>query len=93
MFLCDKHGQCCPYKFWDSFQDMVKYLDGDPICEHLIEVAPVRHESWEPHGHKWRCTGCKVPINIDGTPEECGLKFCPSCGAIMDREDLQVYIG
>ena len=34
------------------------------------DVAPVRHERWEKHGSKWQCTGCKVLMSIDGTPQE-----------------------
>lgn len=32
------------------------------------DVAPVVHERWEEHGIKWQCTGCKVLMNLDGTP-------------------------
>ena len=34
------------------------------------DVALVRHERWEKHGSKWQCTGCKVLMSIDGTPQE-----------------------
>ena len=50
------------------------------------DVAPVRHERWEKHGSKWQCTGCKVLMSIDGTPQENLLYYCPNCGALMDKE-------
>ena len=50
------------------------------------DVAPVVHERWEKHGSKWQCTGCKVLMSIDGTPQENLLYYCPNCGASMDKE-------
>ena len=52
------------------------------------DVALVRHERWEKHGSKWQCTGCKVLMSIDGTPQENLLYYCPNCGAIMDVEEV-----
>ena len=51
------------------------------------DVALVRHERWEKHGSKWQCTGCKVLMSIDGTPQENLLYYCPNCGALMDKEE------
>ena len=51
------------------------------------DVAPVRHERWEKHGSKWQCTGCKVLMSIDGTPQENLLYYCPNCGAYMMGEN------
>ena len=62
------------------------------IVKHAIEavtaadVAEVRHGRWEKHGSKWQCTGCKVLMSIDGTPQENLLYYCPNCGAKMDGE-------
>ena len=69
------------------------YLRGaEAIIEDLAEfpaadVALVRHERWEKHGSKWQCTGCKVLMSIDGTPQENLLYYCPNCGAKMDKEE------
>ena len=52
------------------------------------DVAPVRHGRWEKHGSKWQCTGCKVLMSIDGTPQENLLYYCPNCGALMDKEEV-----
>lgn len=51
------------------------------------DVVEVRHEKWEKRGHKYQCTGCKVLMSIDGTPEENLLYYCPVCGAKMDKEE------
>ena len=53
------------------------------------DVVEVRHERWEKHGSKWQCTGCKVLMSIDGTPQENLLYYCPNCGAKMDTEEEQ----
>lgn len=51
------------------------------------DVVEVRHERWEEHGSKWQCTGCKVLMSIDGTPQENLLYYCPNCGAYMMGEN------
>lgn len=53
------------------------------------DVAAVRHKRWEKHGSKWQCTGCKVLMSIDGTPQENLLYYCLNCGAKMDKEEEQ----
>ena len=53
------------------------------------DVVEVRHGRWEKHGSKWQCTGCKVLMSIDGTPQENLLYYCPNCGAKMDKEEEQ----
>ena len=55
-------------------------------CIPVADVAPVRYGRWEKHGSKWQCTGCKVLMSIDGTPQENLLYYCPNCGAKMDGE-------
>ena len=50
-------------------------------------VVEVRHGRWEKHGSKWQCTGCKVLMSIDGTPQENLLYYCPNCGAYMMGEN------
>ena len=54
----------------------------------VADVAEVRHGRWEKHGSKWQCTGCKVLMSIDGTPQENLLYYCPNCGAKMDKEEV-----
>ena len=66
----------------DFYRDCIDLLDSFPAAD----VALVRHERWEKHGSKWQCTGCKVLMSIDGTPQENLLYYCPNCGASMDKE-------
>lgn len=66
----------------DCYRDCIDLLDSFPAAD----VVEVRHERWEKHGSKWQCTGCKVLMSIDGTPQENLLYYCPNCGASMDKE-------
>ena len=68
----------------DCFRDCIVLLDSIPAAD----VVEVRHERWEKHGSKWQCTGCKVLMSIDGTPQENLLYYCPNCGASMDEEGV-----
>ena len=68
----------------DCYRDCIDLLDSIPAAD----VAAVRHERWEKHGSKWQCTGCKVLMSIDGTPQENLLYYCPNCGAKMDKEEV-----
>ena len=67
----------------DCFRDCIVLLDSIPAAD----VAEVRHGRWEKHGSKWQCTGCKVLMSIDGTPQENLLYYCPNCGAYMMGEN------
>lgn len=67
----------------DCFRDCIDLLDSIPAAN----VVEVRHERWEKHGSKWQCTGCKVLMSIDGTPQENLLYYCPNCGAYMMGEN------
>ena len=66
----------------DCFRSCIDLIDSIPAAD----VAEVRHGRWEKHGSKWQCTGCKVLMSIDGTPQENLLYYCPNCGAKMDGE-------
>lgn len=49
------------------------------------DVAEVRHERWEDVGNNIRvCTGCRHGIKGHMA---CVNKFCPNCGAKMDKEE------
>lgn len=66
------------------------------------DVKPVRHERWEECTYRY-CYGCDEggePMYRDRTFWYCSNrtcwrrtdikeKFCPSCGAIMDLEDVE----
>lgn len=64
----------------DRFRDCIDLLDSIPAAD----VAPVRHGRWEKHGSKWQCTGCKVLMSIDGTPQENLLYYCPQLRSLYD---------
>ena len=51
-----------------------------------IEAEPVKHGRWKECGYKWRCSSCGVLMDIDGTPKENLLNYCPNCVAKMDLE-------
>ena len=89
-FICEKQGRCCPHEFYDSIEQAITDSEDGVPCDHLIEVAPVRHGRWidaypdiEPN-----------PMFMYGICSECGfeqgiskyLKYCPDCGAKMDLE-------
>ena len=71
--------------------ELVYYTKEDAIqCVKAIpaaDVVEVRHGRWEKHGSKWQCTGCRVLMSIDGTPQENLLYYCPNCGAKMDKKE------
>lgn len=87
-FICEKQGRCCPHEFYDSIEQAITDSEDGVPCDHLIEVAPVRHGRWidaypdiEPN-----------PMFMYGICSECGfeqgiskyLKYCPDCGCRMD---------
>lgn len=87
-FICEKQGRCCPHEFYNSIEQAITDSEDGVPCDHLIEVAPVRHGRWidaypdiEPN-----------PMFMYGICSECGfeqgiskyLKYCPDCGCRMD---------
>lgn len=68
---------------WAKGLEPTQYIEQIPAAN----VVEVRHERWEKHGSKWQCTGCKVLMSIDGTPQENLLYYCPNCGAYMMGEN------
>ena len=95
---CDYHQEeqtmlkcinCYHYKACFSFSPILAPLNGGVICEEFIntsDVVEVKHGTWLPYGYKWTCSVCKGKANIDGTPIQNGLYYCPNCGAKMDGE-------
>lgn len=64
-------------------------------CENIVreqtaaDVAPVRHGQWVELGYKWQCSCCGGKVNLDGTPADNRLLYCPNCGAKMDLNHEQ----
>ena len=79
-FLMAENGEYDHYT--SGFDEAVTRVENFPAAD----VVEVRHGRWEKHGSKWQCTGCKVLMSIDGTPQENLLYYCPNCGASMDKE-------
>lgn len=58
-------------------------------------VAEVRHGRWIPSDmgggepdEAYICSECGEPWTlIDGNPAENNMRYCPNCGARMDKED------
>lgn len=69
--------------FPSEYHEMENAINSIPAAN----VMEVRHERWEKHGSKWQCTGCKVLMSLDGTPQENLLYYCPNCGAYMMGEN------
>lgn len=59
------------------------------------DVVEVRHGRWIPSDmgggepdEAYICSECGEPwVLNDGTPEENNMRYCPACGARMDKED------
>ena len=88
-FICEKQGRCCPHEFYDSIEQAITDSEDGVPCDHLIEVAPVRHGRWiskNHHGYEWTfvCSNCDY---VDGYPFNDRHNYCPNCGAKMDLSD------
>lgn len=71
--------------------EFVGLLENAPAAD----VAPVRHGRWIPSDmgggepdEAYVCSECGEPWTlIDGNPAENNMRYCPACGARMDKED------
>ena len=81
-FICEKQGRCCPHEFYDSIEQAITDSEDGVPCDHLIEVAPVRHGRWlhRKNGVAY-CSECEIDAIEDET------NYCSNCGATMDLED------
>ena len=67
------------------------------LKEPAADVAEVRHGRWIPSDmgggepdEAYICSECGEPWSlIDGNPAENNMRYCPNCGARMDKEDEQ----
>ena len=82
-FICEKQGRCCPHEFYDSIEQAITDSEDGVPCDHLIEVAPVRHGRWlcvdTDTEQFFLCNRCKKK-------EYWESDYCPSCGCRMDLE-------
>ena len=79
-FICEKQGRCCPHEFYDSIEQAISDSEDGVPCDHLIEVAPVRHGRWlyvdTDTEQFFLCNRCKKK-------EYWESNYCPNCGAKM----------
>lgn len=87
-FICEKQGRCCPHEFYDSIEQAITDSEDGVPCDHLIEVAPVRHGRWiMKHKHRGgfrRYTGIddmgeQHTITVDERVEY-DDRYCSECG-------------
>ena len=86
-FICEKQGRCCPHEFYDSIEQAITDSEDGVPCDHLIEVATVRHGRWIEQekytfGVMYDCSICDNLILDNGH----SWNYCPNCGAKMDLE-------
>ena len=87
-FICEKQGRCCPHEFYDSIEQAITDSEDGVPCDHLIEVAPMRHGRWVLDEKRYvvYCSECSEPVsyypNIKDVREE--NHYCPNCGCRMD---------
>ena len=94
-FICEKQGRCCPHEFYDSIEQAISDSEDGVPCDHLIEVAPVRHGRWEDKPNpQWKaydiryCSACGWSIHKSKLRNaDLNWAYCPSCGARMDGGD------
>ena len=85
-FICEKQGRCCPHEFYDSIEQAITDCEDGVPCDHLIEVAPVRHGRWiaikvPNEWDKGQCSECRSIFNSSVW----GTNYCPDCGAKMEK--------
>ena len=86
-FICEKQGRCCPHEFYDSIEQAITDSEDGVPCDHLIEVAPVRHGRWEKQSGLYSCSECGMtcPYDVQADVIEYWVcNYCPNCGAKMD---------
>ena len=80
------------YLCWGGLPEMrEEEFNSSPTAD----VVEVRHGRWIPSDmgggepdEAYICSECGEPwVLNDGTPEENNMRYCPACGARMDKED------
>ena len=91
-FICEKQGRCCPHEFYDSIEQAITDSEDGAPCDHLIEVAPVRHGYWRPILHvggktDYECSCCLgIIADVPDDDEHALCAWCSMCGAKMDGD-------
>lgn len=78
---CIHYSVCIFHHNGDEYKKCVHF-------KNKADVAEVRHGEWKDSGDcDWRCTNCDdyFALDIDMHPiDDCGMNYCPNCGAKMD---------
>lgn len=84
----------CKYRHGRNHYKLM-YCLSERYAEKLIanDVAPVRHGRWKPYHeadigydeYGVRCSNCK--FEVEDHEVNFIMKYCPNCGAKMDKED------
>ena len=84
------------YEMHDDCDELVARRCRDALSAvPAADVAEVRHGRWIPSDmgggepdEAYICSECGEPWTlIDGNPAENNMRYCPNCGARMDKED------
>lgn len=90
--LCRRINECWETNDIDKGRVIQQVIDrvitpivvGTPTAD----VVEVKHGKWKNSGDcDWRCTNCNeyFTLDIDMHPiDDCGMNYCPNCGAKMD---------
>ena len=70
-FICEKQGRCCSHEFYNSIEQAITDSDDGVPCDHLIEVAPVRHGKW--------ILGKDLPYSWGQIPKNKYHLYCSEC--------------
>ena len=81
-------------KYFSSFHKGYVQAIEDLADIPAAKVSPVRHgywieqENWAPDDYYYTCSICNEDFYmIVGTPSDNNYKFCPHCGAKMDKTE------
>ena len=90
-FICEKQGRCCPHEFYDSIEQAITDSEDGVPCDHLIEVAQVRHgrninAEWP---SLFECSVCGWSDDDTTTGDTAVYNYFPNCGATMDLHDVE----
>ena len=88
-FICEKQGRCCSHEFYNSIEQAITDSEDGVPCDHLIEVAPVRHGQWymldDCANAGLYCSACGRRVHREEFAyKKMRSKYCPHCGARMD---------
>ena len=73
------HFEVCAYERHDL-----------PVCDSFVpaaDVAPVIHAAYRANGIAYLCSHCHKSIVMEQCDDDCGMNYCPNCGAIMEAPD------